>query len=248
MASESIPQVFQNISRAIAHDQEGARLTLAQFIDEYKLRFEDLNSQIPDTPENDTMRLKVLEGNRAALESLHGIFEAALTAPDKKKSRPEDDPNDNRYILPRRGEIVEHPARSKPQKSERLSMADQEIFDKVRDTIVDALGVDEDEVTPTATLIGDLGAESIDLLDINYRLERNFPIKIQRGELFPEDLTLADRSFVRDGIVTLEGFKELRKRMPHAVMTILENDPRVQNISEIFTVQMIVNYLKSKGV
>ena len=47
-----------------------------------------------------------------------------------------------------------------------------EIFDKVRQTLTDALGVDDDEVTSEATLIGDLGAESIDFLDIVFRLER----------------------------------------------------------------------------
>ena len=45
----------------------------------------------------------------------------------------------------------------------------EEIFDKVKDALVDALGVDDDEVTPEATLVGDLGAESIDFLDIVFR-------------------------------------------------------------------------------
>ena len=71
----------------------------------------------------------------------------------------------------------------------------EEIFDKVRETLVDALGVDDDEVTPEATLIEDLGAESIDFLDIVFRLERNFDIKIPRGELFPENLASADSGF-----------------------------------------------------
>ena len=60
-----------------------------------------------------------------------------------------------------------------------------EIFGKVQATLVDALGVDEDEVTRAATLVGDLGAESIDCLDIVFRLERNFGIKIPRGEVVP---------------------------------------------------------------
>jgi len=61
-----------------------------------------------------------------------------------------------------------------------------EIYEKVSATLVEALNVDEDEVTPEATLQGDLGAESIDFLDIVFRLEREFGIKIPRGELFPE--------------------------------------------------------------
>ena len=61
----------------------------------------------------------------------------------------------------------------------------EEIFTKVSATLVEALNVDEDEIKPTSTLQGDLGAESIDFLDIVFRLEREFGIKIPRGELFP---------------------------------------------------------------
>jgi len=129
-----------------------------------------------------------------------------------------------------------------------LMSTEQEILAKVRDTLVDALGVDDDEVTPEATLIGDLGAESIDFLDISFRLEKNFAIKIPRGELFPENLSLADQSLVKDGMVTTGGIAELRKRLPHANIDAFAQDPKVQNISELFTVQMIVNFLKSKGV
>lgn len=64
-------------------------------------------------------------------------------------------------------------------------MASQdEIFQKVSATLVEALNVDEDEIRPTSTLTGDLGAESIDFLDIVFRLEREFGIKIPREE-FP---------------------------------------------------------------
>jgi len=60
-----------------------------------------------------------------------------------------------------------------------------EVFEKIQVALVDALGVDEEDVTPEATLVGDLGAESIDFLDIVFRLEKAFDIKIPRGELFP---------------------------------------------------------------
>lgn len=121
-----------------------------------------------------------------------------------------------------------------------------EIYAKVKETLVDALGVDDDEVTPEATLIGDLGAESIDFLDIIFRLEKNFSIKIPRGELFPENLALADKSLVKDGVITEEGIAELRKRMPHADVDHFAKDPRVENINELFTVQMMVRFLERK--
>lgn len=120
-----------------------------------------------------------------------------------------------------------------------------EIFEKVQETLVDALGVDDDEVTEEATLVDDLGAESIDFLDIVFRLEKNFGIKIPRGELFPENLA-ADASFVEDGKVTDEGIATLKEKMPHADIDSFADDPKVENIQSLFTVNMIVNFVENK--
>jgi acyl carrier protein len=122
----------------------------------------------------------------------------------------------------------------------------EEVFDKVRETLVDALGVDDDEVTPQATLIGDLGAESIDFLDIVFRLEKNFDIRIPRGELFPENLASAESGFVKDGVVTESGIAELKQRMPHADVGSFAADPKVENIQDLFTVGMICKFLEAK--
>ena len=70
--------------------------------------------------------------------------------------------------------------------------------------------MDEEDVTRDATLQGDLGAESIDFLDIVFRLERNFGIKIPRGELFPENVVadpemIAGRQADRQGPRRAEG-------------------------------------------
>src|SRR4051794_33416020 len=89
-----------------------------------------------------------------------------------------------------------------------------EIFEKVRTTLVDALGVDEEDVNPEASLRNDLGAESIDLLDIVFRLERNFGIKIPRGELFPENVS--DPDLTENGKLTSKGITELKAKMPYA--------------------------------
>lgn len=121
----------------------------------------------------------------------------------------------------------------------------EEIFEKVRETLVDALGVDDDEVSESATLVGDLGAESIDFLDIVFRLEKNFGIKIPRGELFPENLT-GDPSLVSDGKITAEGIAMLRQKMPHADIDSLAADPKVSNIQGLFTVNMIVKFIEKK--
>jgi len=120
-----------------------------------------------------------------------------------------------------------------------------EIFSSVQEILVDALSVEPEEVTPEATLTGDLGAESIDFLDIVFRLEKTFDIKIPRGELFPENL-LTDEKYVQNGRFTEEGMSELRQRMPFADLDEFAANPEIKKFSAVFTVQMICNYVESK--
>ena len=121
-----------------------------------------------------------------------------------------------------------------------------EIYTKVSATLVEALNVDEGEIKPTSTLQGDLGAESIDFLDIVFRLEREFGIKIPRGELFPESIFQGDPEFVQDGKVTERGLAELKARMPFADLSKFEANPEVNGISNLFTVEMITRYIQGK--
>jgi len=122
----------------------------------------------------------------------------------------------------------------------------EEIFQKVSATLVDALNVDEDEIKPTSTLQGDLGAESIDFLDIVFRLEREFGIKIPRNELFPEAIFQGDPEFVQNGKVTQKGLDELRQKMPFADLKAFEQNPELTAISNLFTVNMIAKYIEGK--
>ena len=124
-------------------------------------------------------------------------------------------------------------------------MTRDEIFEKVRETLVEALGVDDDEVSGAATLTGDLGAESIDFLDIVFRLEKTFDIKIPRGELFPDNV-LNNPEFVADGKLTDQGLATLKERMPHADFSAFEQDPDVGKMAELFKVETIVNYVEAK--
>jgi acyl carrier protein len=121
-----------------------------------------------------------------------------------------------------------------------------EIYSKVSATLVEALNVDEEDIKPTSTLQGDLGAESIDFLDIVFRLEREFGIKIPRGELFPESIFQGDPELVQDGRVTPKGLEELRAKMPFADLTKFEEDPEVGNLSNLFTVDLIARYIQGK--
>ncbi|HEY7157974.1 MAG TPA: acyl carrier protein [Gemmataceae bacterium] len=121
-----------------------------------------------------------------------------------------------------------------------------EIYSKVSATLVEALNVDEEDIKPTSTLQGDLGAESIDFLDIVFRLEREFGIKIPRGELFPEAIFQGDPELVQDGRVTPKGLDELRAKMPFADLRKFEEDPEVGNLSNLFTVDLIARYIQGK--
>ncbi len=121
----------------------------------------------------------------------------------------------------------------------------EEIFQKVQSALVEALGVDEEEVTPEATLVGDLGAESIDFLDIVFRLEKAFDIKIPRNELFPEDI-FTNSAYVQDGKVTEAGLAELRKRMPYANLDQFAANPNVQDFSNLLTVSDMCRFVEAK--
>jgi acyl carrier protein len=121
-----------------------------------------------------------------------------------------------------------------------------EIHVKVARVLVEALNVDEDEITPAASLQGDLGAESIDFLDIVFRLEREFGIKIPRGELFPESVFQGDPEFVREGRVTDQGMAELRSRMPYADLDGFDHDRRLSGVPDLFTVDLVTRYIAWK--
>src|SRR5215208_3874160 len=122
----------------------------------------------------------------------------------------------------------------------------EEIYSKVSATLVEALNVDEEDISPDSTLQGDLGAESIDFLDIVFRLEREFDIRIPRGELFPESIFQGDPAFVHDGRITDRGLAELRLRMPFTDLSGLAQDRRVTAVRDLFTVGLVSRYVAWK--
>jgi acyl carrier protein len=86
-----------------------------------------------------------------------------------------------------------------------MAMSRDEIEQQVQEVLIEALGVDDDEVTTEATLMGDLGAESIDFLDIVFRLEKAFGIKIPREELFPAEDLMNNSELIHNGKLTEKG-------------------------------------------
>ena len=122
---------------------------------------------------------------------------------------------------------------------------EKELITKVQQTLAGALGVDESEITPEASLKRDLGAESIDFIDIVFRLEKAFNLKIPAGDLFPSHL-LNDERFVKEGMVTVEGLAELRTKLPYLELEEFTKDPQITKLADCFTVKMLLRYLNDR--
>jgi acyl carrier protein len=112
------------------------------------------------------------------------------------------------------------------------------VFPKVADTMADALGCDKEEVKPDSSLINDLGAESIDFLDIVFRLERGFKVKIPRGKIIEDargDLSEAD--FEKGGVVTDAGFQRLKTFLDEVPADRFKAPLKVADLPRLFTVE-----------
>ncbi|MBL7154080.1 MAG: acyl carrier protein [Phycisphaerae bacterium] len=127
-----------------------------------------------------------------------------------------------------------------------MAMSREEILEQVQEILIDALGVDDDEVRLDATLMGDLGAESIDFLDIVFRLEKAFSIKIPREELFPAESLMNNPDLVSNGKLTDVGLNEIREKLPHTDLTEFEKDPDLNKLGDLFTVNAIVNFVDNR--
>jgi len=122
----------------------------------------------------------------------------------------------------------------------------EEIYGKLGTVMAQSLNVDGGAVKPNATLQGDLGAESIDFLDLVFRLEREFGISIPKGELFPESLFQGDPEFAQDGRVTDKGMQQLRTLIPYADLSTLDQDRQLKNARDLFTVDLVARYIAWK--
>ena len=112
------------------------------------------------------------------------------------------------------------------------------IFPKVAETMADALGRDVAELKLDASLIDDLGAESIDFLDIVFRLERAFKVKIPRGKLV-EDARghLSEAEFEKAGVVTEVGLERLKTFLNEVPAERFKTPFKVADIPRLFTTE-----------
>ncbi len=126
-------------------------------------------------------------------------------------------------------------------------MDNNQVFDEVRAIILEALGVDEKEVDLKTRLIVEMDAESLDFLDIVFRLERSFGIKIPRGEIERNARGgLSDEEFEDNGMVTPEGLEALQRVMPEVDPIYFKDGLAVRDIPQLFTVETFYNIILAK--
>jgi len=114
----------------------------------------------------------------------------------------------------------------------------QEIFNKVKDIIVDVLVIDEDKVQSTSRLIADLGAESIDFLDLVFQLEKEFSIKIPRGQLEKNARgQLTEAEFEQNGVLTEKGLVALKSYLCEVPQEYFKSSMKTNEIPALFTVE-----------
>jgi len=126
-----------------------------------------------------------------------------------------------------------------------MAMTQEEVFEKVKEVLTAALAVDDGDVTLEAKLKNDLGAESIDFLDISFQLEKTFGIKIPKGDLMPEHV-FSNPEFVQNGKLTAMGLAEMKSKMSFADFTEFDKDPDINKIWDLFTVDALVRYVMTK--
>jgi len=114
---------------------------------------------------------------------------------------------------------------------------EQVVYGRVVEAFCEALGLDEDEVEPTSLVIDDLGAESLDFLDIAFRLERAFGVKIPRGEIQRTAEEKTGEAFEVAGKLTAAGAKALAEALPEAPQDRIHPGFPVRDIPRLFTVQ-----------
>lgn len=129
-----------------------------------------------------------------------------------------------------------------------MAMMRDEISKTVKDAVVGALGIDEDEVTPEATLLGGLGAESIDLLDILFRIERKVGVKIQASDLAAYvQGGIPDEEFSdQNEVISAKGLAQLKKVMPQIDTDALAGKLQAQKVLTLFTVQNLADMVDQR--
>ena len=124
------------------------------------------------------------------------------------------------------------------------------VEERIVNILSQSLNAEKEDVTPESKIIADLGAESIDFLDITFRIEREFAIQIPRDELFPDGIFEGDPACVKDGKITPHGVEKLQAAAPHVTFKDVDGnltfDGTLHGVQDAFTVKSLVNYVNFK--
>lgn len=126
------------------------------------------------------------------------------------------------------------------------------VFPKVRAIVADVLAIDEEEIQLNSRLIGDLGAESIDFLDFIFQLEREFKIKIPRGQLEKKARgSLEESEFEENGVISDKGIVALKEFLSEVPADAFDKKMKVSEIPLLFSVEtfckLVVNAVAEKA-
>ena len=126
-------------------------------------------------------------------------------------------------------------------------MNDEKIVAQLKKCIAETIGIKEEEIQPDSSLIADLGADSLDLLDLVFRIEQTFKIKITRGDIERKAReTLPEEEFEKDGYLTEKGKESLKQALPEIDASKFEGNLRRNDIPKLFTVNTFLRLIKEK--
>ena len=125
--------------------------------------------------------------------------------------------------------------------------SETEIFEQLKPLLVEVLGIRPDQIHPHSELVTHLGAESIDLLDLTFRIEETFQVRIEANELEREAIKqLPGGVFEKDGKLTEEALAELRRAAPELDPAKLVTGLRKADLPALLTVGFFVSLIQRK--
>lgn len=126
-------------------------------------------------------------------------------------------------------------------------MDDNEAFEKVKQCILNTVEAKDVEITPKSRLINDIGADSLDLIDLFFRLEQSFKIKLSPREIEKQIKSrLNEKDFEKDGFITDEAIEELKTALPEIDPSNFKKGLRQADLPALITVEVIVNLVLRK--
>ena len=122
-----------------------------------------------------------------------------------------------------------------------------EILDRLKPLLEEVLGVRPDQIHPHSELVGDLGAESIDLLDLTFRIEEAFQVRIESNELEREAVRrMPGGIYEQDGVLTSEALVEIRKAAPELDPAKIVPGLRKTDLPSLLTVGFFTSLIRRK--